>query len=915
MEKEQYHGEAFKMRTPSNQNLKTPAPLRPAVLPLLFRSSPFSHFGRWSARLPKKSPLESRRVFLAFALSLLLGSSIALGNGVGWYAEDYGVFLTQEDAAFIDSRAFLYTENSYQEVGDAEINGGLVGKLHYLNLIGQPYYFDLEFFDAITRHEDAFYHSTDPASAVAYNTANGTNIHWRFDNRLVGYADLGDFSNSIHSYEIFRNGQFIARVDVDQFTEDGLFYQDTGADINQTNVYRIKSLIDNETYDFSFDVEVPSGIPETPTFWLLEADFVEKDHRLSGLYTLEFLFGYQGAIQTSPMPFQVELPDFKENPYNWRPLFQVSSIESQIDTDAQTIWFRIVVDTGYNKIYRIGGFVFRLNYTPAEGAIQFLPIQGKQYYRTNLNNRVAAEGNQVYLMDPSDPNYRQEFINAADRYITQRGYGGIFCDNFFPSIARRINTFEPCDYNRSQYSNGMVDFASEVREALDGYAEAGLLVVNGVTPWFLNRCGRAGIHLDGIMQDGWSALRNWNRALLNCLWTARNFPNTHFIVRGIVEHHHGINRIQNLISLLLIKNNPLYGEPAETLLGARGYGKLAYFAEQQLTMGNQIGNPFENQNWSSVSWRDLNSGDLDRLWPDGLPGFYNPPFVYRVYENGCLLVDASLGPFTVKDIIPSEVIEGLPEDLYQVHVDQYLLREGGRVWTTPQASSETFTLQDGLVLFMFDPISSPTVGETALDPLYSQAGTLSVISVTASHWDGNPLSVEVDASGVGGSDTMGLNDAGEGGDQVAGDGIYSSEEFQVSASEGIYSLPLTAVGQDGVALFDEIEVEVTANGGTPEKRLGAVGSSEPDVNAFPNPSNPTTEISFLLKEAARVKLTIFNLQGKEVRLLLAEPLPAGPHAVLWKGTDNLGRPVPSGAYFYRLEAGRFSKTKRLLVVK
>lgn len=83
----------------------------------------------------------------------------------------------------------------------------------------------------------------------------------------------------------------------------------------------------------------------------------------------------------------------------------------------------------------------------------------------------------------------------------------------------------------------------------------------------------------------------------------------------------------------------------------------------------------------------------------------------------------------------------------------------------------------------------------------------------------------------------------------------------------------------------------------------------------PNPMNPTTLITIELARQEQASLRIFDLSGRLVRLLVDEMLPAGRHGVIWDGRNGAGEPVSSGAYFFRLEAGKRAETRKLLVLK
>ena len=84
---------------------------------------------------------------------------------------------------------------------------------------------------------------------------------------------------------------------------------------------------------------------------------------------------------------------------------------------------------------------------------------------------------------------------------------------------------------------------------------------------------------------------------------------------------------------------------------------------------------------------------------------------------------------------------------------------------------------------------------------------------------------------------------------------------------------------------------------------------------MPNPFNPATVIGYQLPEAGRVRLAIYTLLGQEVRVLVDEQMEAGSFTATWDGTDELSRRVASGIYLYRIQAGDFSASRRMLLLK
>ncbi len=79
---------------------------------------------------------------------------------------------------------------------------------------------------------------------------------------------------------------------------------------------------------------------------------------------------------------------------------------------------------------------------------------------------------------------------------------------------------------------------------------------------------------------------------------------------------------------------------------------------------------------------------------------------------------------------------------------------------------------------------------------------------------------------------------------------------------------------------------------------------------FPNPFNPSTEILFDLPEDATVSLVVYDVLGREVARLVQEELRAGTHRARFDA-----RNLPSGVYFYRIQAGDFHSTHRMTLLK
>ena len=83
----------------------------------------------------------------------------------------------------------------------------------------------------------------------------------------------------------------------------------------------------------------------------------------------------------------------------------------------------------------------------------------------------------------------------------------------------------------------------------------------------------------------------------------------------------------------------------------------------------------------------------------------------------------------------------------------------------------------------------------------------------------------------------------------------------------------------------------------------------------PNPFNPSTKITFGLREAGYLSLRIYNAAGRLVRVLVNEHRDAGRYEITWDGRDGAGRQAASGVYFYKLNAGSFEKTRKMVLLR
>jgi len=132
-----------------------------------------------------------------------------------------------------------------------------------------------------------------------------------------------------------------------------------------------------------------------------------------------------------------------------------------------------------------------------------------------------------------------------------------------------------------------------------------------------------------------------------------------------------------------------------------------------------------------------------------------------------------------------------------------------------------------------------------------------------------------------------------------------------SAGNKSVTLTVTRFGCEAVVTDDVTVVACTPTGAGP--------NGMPTVHSLaqnhPNPFNPSTTIEYALATSEHVTIAIFDVKGARVKTIVDAPTPAGWHRVVWDGLNSSGSQVASGVYLYRMQAGAFVQTKRLVLLK
>lgn len=87
------------------------------------------------------------------------------------------------------------------------------------------------------------------------------------------------------------------------------------------------------------------------------------------------------------------------------------------------------------------------------------------------------------------------------------------------------------------------------------------------------------------------------------------------------------------------------------------------------------------------------------------------------------------------------------------------------------------------------------------------------------------------------------------------------------------------------------------------------------IQNYPNPFNSSTIIAYRMPTRERITLAVYDVAGRELRRLVNSTQSEGEHFVVWDGKDDEDTLVPSGIYFYRIEAGSFYETRKLVLLR
>ena len=136
----------------------------------------------------------------------------------------------------------------------------------------------------------------------------------------------------------------------------------------------------------------------------------------------------------------------------------------------------------------------------------------------------------------------------------------------------------------------------------------------------------------------------------------------------------------------------------------------------------------------------------------------------------------------------------------------------------------------------------------------------------------------------------------------------------VGLENGQYSAEIVIFSNDPSQ--EELMIPITMMLNLTDAEDDLVSTSNKLIGNYPNPFNPITSIEFSVTQSSTlVTLEIYNIKGRKVKQLIDGQISAGTHSIIWDGTDENNTPISSGIYFYKLRAGNFQQTRKMILLK
>ena len=147
-------------------------------------------------------------------------------------------------------------------------------------------------------------------------------------------------------------------------------------------------------------------------------------------------------------------------------------------------------------------------------------------------------------------------------------------------------------------------------------------------------------------------------------------------------------------------------------------------------------------------------------------------------------------------------------------------------------------------------------------------------------------------------------------------GLNEQEKAKQYFEEYINKYPKDELAQIAQDMLEMMDFRFIPKGDEPEKmQENNMPAAFALSQNYPNPFNPETKIVYQIPEECNVKFSIYNLQGQVIRELVNESKQPGAYSIQWDGRNNSGLKVVSGVYLYVFKTGKFTETKKMILLR
>ena len=321
------------------------------------------------------------------------------------------------------------------------------------------------------------------------------------------------------------------------------------------------------------------------------------------------------------------------------------------------------------------------------------------------------------------------------------------------------------------------------------------------------------------------------------------------------------------------------------------------------------------------------------------------PYTITVVASDGLLTDTATAVVTVNksvllgDVDKNGTVGAADASLILKHAANLtLITDAAALWAADVTGNGQVTAYDAAYVLYYNlnnawPTAAPTTATHSLAKIGEAAGALSWSNPEATK-DADVLKVGLNISNSANVYAVQLSSkvnaslaSVEGVNAALPEGwemqwSFNNGELRV-AMAGATPLPSGSVATVMVRLKDKesrLSFSTDAVLNESAQSVGAVevaaipASFALDQN-YPNPFNPSTTVRYQIPNDANVALDIYNLQGQKIRTLVSKEQKAGYYSVVWDGRNEAGQTVSSGLYLYRVQAGSFVATHKMLMIK